>query len=113
MSSEEVFVFRASFAQQRLWFLDQLIPGNTIYNVPTAIRLTGLLNCTALQQALQEIVCRHETLRTRFGILEGGCTADFTFFMCPSFYTESGAVANRETRDRSKADCHLRNRMPF
>ncbi|KAF3889903.1 MULTISPECIES: non-ribosomal peptide synthetase [Nostocales] len=71
MSSEEVFVFRASFAQQRLWFLDQLIPGNTIYNVPTAIRLTGLLNCTALQQALQEIVCRHETLRTRFGILEG------------------------------------------
>ncbi|GAA6615779.1 non-ribosomal peptide synthetase [Scytonema sp. NUACC26] len=71
MSSEEVFVFPASFAQQRLWFLDQLIPGSTIYNVPTAIRLTGRLNCTALQQALQEIVCRHETLRTTFQILEG------------------------------------------
>ncbi|MUG99068.1 amino acid adenylation domain-containing protein, partial [Scytonema sp. UIC 10036] len=70
MSSEEVFVFPASFAQQRLWFLDQLIPGNTIYNVPTAIRLKGLLNCTALQQALQEIVRRHETLRTTFEILE-------------------------------------------
>ena len=50
MSSEEVFVFPASFAQQRLWFLDQLNPGNSIYNVPTAIRLTGSLNLAALEQ---------------------------------------------------------------
>ena len=71
MSSEEVFVFPASFAQQRLWFLDQLIPGNTIYNVPTVIRLTGRLNASALEQTFNEIVRRHEALRTTFTVLEG------------------------------------------
>jgi amino acid adenylation domain-containing protein len=68
---EEIFVFPASFAQQRLWFIDQLVPGNTFYNVPTALRLTGSLNLTALEQTFNEIVRRHEVLRTRFGIVEG------------------------------------------
>ncbi|MFN6500838.1 MAG: non-ribosomal peptide synthetase [Nostoc sp. DedQUE01] len=71
MSSEEVFVFPVSFAQQRLWFLDQLIPNNTIYNVPTVIRLTGSLNLTALEQTFNEIVRRHEILRTTFIVLDG------------------------------------------
>jgi amino acid adenylation domain-containing protein len=71
MFSEEVFVFAASFAQQRLWFLDQLIPGNALYNVPTVIRLTGRLNLTALEQTFNEIVRRHEVLRTTFKVLEG------------------------------------------
>lgn len=71
MSSEEVFVFPASFAQQRLWFIDQLIPGNAIYNVPTVIRLTGRLNLAALKQTFNEIVRRHETLRTTFIVLDG------------------------------------------
>lgn len=71
MSSEEVFVFPASFAQQRLWFLDQLIPGNAIYNVPTVIRLTGSLKLAALEQTFNEIVRRHETLRTTFIVLDG------------------------------------------
>ncbi|HEY9674007.1 MAG TPA: amino acid adenylation domain-containing protein [Waterburya sp.] len=68
---EEVFVFPASFAQQRLWFIDQLVPGNAFYNVPTALRLTGKLNLTALEQTFNEIVHRHEALRTRFGQVEG------------------------------------------
>ncbi len=68
---EEVFVFPPSFAQQRLWFIDQLVPGNAFYNVPTALRLTGSLNLTALEQTFNEIVHRHEALRTRFGIVEG------------------------------------------
>lgn len=68
---EEVFIFPASFAQQRLWFIDQLVPGNTFYNVPTALRLTGSLNYTGLKQTFNEIVRRHEALRTRFGIVEG------------------------------------------
>ncbi len=71
MSSEEVFVFPVSFAQQRLWFLDQLIPDNSIYNVPTVIRLKGLLNLTALEKTFNEIVRRHETLRTTFIVLDG------------------------------------------
>ncbi|MFB2922992.1 non-ribosomal peptide synthetase [Aerosakkonema funiforme] len=68
---EDVFIFPASFAQQRLWFIDQLVPGNSFYNVPTAIRLTGSLKVTALEQTLNEIVRRHEALRTVFGMMEG------------------------------------------
>jgi amino acid adenylation domain-containing protein len=67
----EVFVFPASFAQQRLWFLDRLAPGNPFYNVSTALRLTGSLNLIALEQAFNEIVRRHEILRTTFAVIEG------------------------------------------
>jgi amino acid adenylation domain-containing protein len=55
-----------SFAQQRLWFLDRLTPGSTTYNVPGALRIRGALDITALQQSLDEIIRRHETLRTTF-----------------------------------------------
>jgi len=55
-----------SFAQQRLWFLDQLSPGDTAYNQPVALRLTGRLEPDALAQALTGLVARHEALRTVF-----------------------------------------------
>ncbi len=55
-----------SFAQQRLWFLDQLEPNNPLYNVPHIARLSGRLNVGVLEKTLNEIVRRHETLRTRF-----------------------------------------------
>ncbi len=55
-----------SFAQQRLWFLDQLVPDNPFYNMPAAVRLQGHLNLSALEQAFDAIVQRHETLRTTF-----------------------------------------------
>jgi len=60
-----------SFAQQRLWFLDQLVPGNPFYNVSAAVRMTGRLNVTALAQSLNGIVQRHETLRTTFATADG------------------------------------------
>jgi non-ribosomal peptide synthetase component F len=60
-----------SFAQQRLWLLDQLDPGNHTYNEPTGVRLTGSLNITALEQSLKAVVSRHETLRTVFTTVEG------------------------------------------
>src|SRR3989338_7601424 len=69
--SEEVFVFPTSFAQERLWFLDQLEPDNPAYNVPAAVRLTGQLDIEALRRSLNEIVRRHETLRTTFTSVEG------------------------------------------
>ena len=56
-----------SFAQQRLWFLDQLEPGNPFYNFSRAVRLRGPLDFAALSQALDEIVVRHESVRTVFG----------------------------------------------
>lgn len=60
-----------SFAQQRLWFLDQLTPENPGYNVPSALRLAGPLHVSVLEQSLNEIVRRHETLRTTFIAHEG------------------------------------------
>ena len=60
-----------SFAQQRLWFLDQLVPENPFYNMPAAVQLQGHLNLKALQQAFNTIVRRHETLRTTFTQVDG------------------------------------------
>ncbi|HEX7733769.1 MAG TPA: condensation domain-containing protein, partial [Ktedonobacteraceae bacterium] len=60
-----------SFAQQRLWVLDQLEPGNVAYTMPTAIRLQGTLHVAALETSLNEIVRRHEVLRTTFPLVEG------------------------------------------
>jgi amino acid adenylation domain-containing protein/FkbM family methyltransferase len=60
-----------SFAQQRLWFIDQLEPDNPFYNIPTAFRLTGQLNVAALEKTLNEIVRRHEVLRTSFATVDG------------------------------------------
>jgi amino acid adenylation domain-containing protein len=60
-----------SFAQQRLWFLDQLKGANAIYNMPTALRMIGPLDPEALQQCVDRIVQRHEALRTTFQAAEG------------------------------------------
>ncbi|WP_198299656.1 non-ribosomal peptide synthetase [Tumebacillus avium] len=61
-----------SFAQQRLWVLEQLAPGTALYNMPGTVRLTGELNRAALQHSLQTIVERHEALRTSFRTESGG-----------------------------------------
>jgi amino acid adenylation domain-containing protein len=60
-----------SYAQQRLWFLDQLQPGLTAYNGVTAYRLTGQLDFSALKRSLDEIIRRHESLRTTFEVHDG------------------------------------------
>ncbi|WNG46585.1 amino acid adenylation domain-containing protein [Archangium minus] len=60
-----------SFAQQRLWFIEQLEPGGFTYNVPYAVRLKGQLDVSALDRSLREIVRRHESLRTTFVQVDG------------------------------------------
>jgi amino acid adenylation domain-containing protein len=55
-----------SFAQRRLWFLEQMDPGTPLYNIPMGLRLSGPLNIHAVEQALSELVRRHEPLRTSF-----------------------------------------------
>jgi len=60
-----------SFPQQRLWFIDQLVPGSTAYNIPIAVALHGPLNLGALEAALDEVVRRHGSLRTTFSSRQG------------------------------------------
>ena len=59
-----------SFAQQRLWFLDQLAPGNPFYNMSSAYRIRGVLDRDLLRRALAAIVARHEALRTTFEVVD-------------------------------------------
>ncbi len=61
---------RLSFSQERLWLMEQLSPGNYAYNIPGAIRLKGALNLTCLEQALNEILARHEVLRANFDVVD-------------------------------------------
>ncbi|HSF40852.1 MAG TPA: amino acid adenylation domain-containing protein [Thermoanaerobaculia bacterium] len=61
-----------SFAQERLWFLDRLLPDSALYSIPAVLRLTGELDPTALRQSFTEIVRRHGTLRTTFAESDGG-----------------------------------------
>lgn len=69
--ASESFRFPASFAQQRLWFLDQLDHGKSVYNMLFAVRIETHLNLPALEQSLAEIVSRHESLRTTFAAVDG------------------------------------------
>jgi Condensation domain len=71
-ASANVFVFPTSFAQQRLWFLDQLVPGNAFYNVDSAIRMAmAPSDVGVLERSLNEVVRRHESLRTTFKAVDG------------------------------------------
>ena len=68
---DEVFVFPLSYAQQRLWFLDQLEPGTSQFNLPLAIRITGELRADVLARCIHHISQRHESLRTTFATVDG------------------------------------------
>src|SRR5918996_3153965 len=68
---EEVFIFTASHSQQRLWFLDQLSPGNAVYNLFDVVVWRGALQVGVLERSINELIERHEALRTTFASVEG------------------------------------------
>ncbi|HEY0514724.1 MAG TPA: condensation domain-containing protein, partial [Thermoanaerobaculia bacterium] len=63
--------FPLSFSQERMWFLNQLDPGTSAYNLSRAIRLRGRLDLSVLDRCLTELIRRHETLRTSFAVIDG------------------------------------------
>jgi amino acid adenylation domain-containing protein len=71
MKDPDEYVFPLSFAQQRLWFLDRMVPGNPFYNIPLAIPIAAYLNIPVLERALNAIIRRHEALRTVFDEVDG------------------------------------------
>ena len=70
-SLTDVFAFPVSSGQQRLWFLEQFQPGSPLYNSPVAVRLEGPLEAAVLEQAVNQIIRRHEILRTSFDLQNG------------------------------------------
>lgn len=71
MVIEQSSTFPLSFEQQRLWFFHQLEPHLSLYNVPISHRIQGVLDLAALERGLNEIISRHETLRTTFEMVDG------------------------------------------
>ncbi len=100
-----------SFAQERLWFLDQLEPGHAFYNVPEAVRLRGVLDVEALRRALGAVVARHEVLRTTFRTVDGrpfqviaSATAPEAFVLPTEDLSGLGAAAGEVLERRLAAE---------
>src|ERR1700722_269313 len=70
-ASRESARMELSYAQQRLWFIDQLEPESRAYNIPIGVRMKGALDVVALERSLEEVVRRHEVLRTRVDMADG------------------------------------------
>ena len=70
-ANREAFLFPASFAQQRLWFFEQLHPGSAVYHLSTVLPFEGPLDRQALEDSLSDLLDRHEALRTTFTAVDG------------------------------------------
>jgi amino acid adenylation domain-containing protein len=95
-----------SFAQERLWLVDQMEPGSAVYNIPVAWRLGGALDAAALERSLSEIVRRHEALRTTFAEVDGSpvqVIAPFARFDLPVEDLSGLSEADREAALRRRA----------
>jgi natural product biosynthesis luciferase-like monooxygenase protein/amino acid adenylation domain-containing protein len=94
-----------SFAQQRLWFFDQLQPGNVSYNLPFTVRMAGRLDADALGRALHALVRRHEVLRTAFRTTQADAVQHiFETGDCPFTRVDLGTLSPEDRQAR--ADQH-------
>jgi amino acid adenylation domain-containing protein len=103
-----------SYAQERLWFLDQLTPGSSLYNVPLAVRLVGKLDEQALEAALREVLKRHEVLRTHFEASMGKpaqIISDATALLMPLIDISSWEPGKRDAEVRRAAEWEAK--QPF
>ena len=103
-----------SFGQQQMWFLDQLAPGTSTYNIPDVMQVTGVLNVAALQEAFRSVIARHEVLRTRLGSVDGSpipAVNDHWDFQIKLFDVTSLPEAQREIE--AKRIIQEQARQPF
>lgn len=114
VSRDDSGPYPLSFAQQRLWFMDQLHPESTFYNISGAVRLSGELNIPALEQALGLLARRHQVLRTRFELRDGEPTQivqeDTTLRVQ---YEDLQSFRPEEREGRLKAGIEEESRKPF
>ena len=103
-----------SLTQQRIWFLEQLTPGSTVYNLPLAIRLQGCLDIVAAEHAIGEILRRHEALRTTFAEVDGTpiqVVREPGSFSLP--VTELGGEDEADRETRLRAEAQRQAQVPF
>ncbi|MCI8212139.1 hypothetical protein AUC61_21640 [Pseudomonas sp. S25] len=102
-----------SFAQQRMWFLWQLDPQSSAYNLPSAVRLTGALNKTALEQAFGSLIERHETLRTAFAEKDDGVQLISTTTPFQVVHKDWRDLSTSEQESQVAEEAEQQSREPF
>ena len=96
-----------SFAQERLWVLDQMEPNNPLYNISRSLRLRGELQVAGLESALNEIVRRHESQRTTFAVKEGHPVQQIApHLVIPLEVQDISGVPGKSREERSATHCH-------
>jgi len=110
----DVFVLPTSFAQQRLWFLNQLAPHSPFYNIPLSFRLNGPLEVPVLEQSLNQIVGRHESLRTTFTTVEGEPRQVVAqTFSLPLAVVDLTSLPEQKKQDEISRRAAIEARQPF
>ena len=105
---------RASFAQERLWFLEQLEPGGSHYNIPVSFRIKGKLDVVLVKECFELLVKRHEALRTRYEVVSGQVTQVVEETVSVGMHVEDVSLgAKEELEERVRRRCEEEGQLPF